>query len=167
MCFTKTDDGQRYYQIFGIFSPPRLIASDADHAALKRLCRTYSLTFAVGTFLLVPLMPFIPAFWAILSAWYYDKARRLSAKTDISRPPFGFQQMLRDRARGESIAAIGAQLGTWSLGTCIGASFLIFKSHDADFVLLGLLLITLSGCLVWAHAVMLVAKIRRVDSRPS
>ncbi len=167
MCFTKTDDGQRYYQIFGILSPPRLIASDADHAALKRLCRTYFLTFAVGTFLLVPLMAFIPAFWAIFTAWYYDKARSLSHKTDLQRPPFRFTETLRDRGTRQSLPSITAGLSLWLLACRLGLCLVVFASHNFDLVLVGGLLATMSATLVWAQGVKLAAKMRTLERRSS
>jgi len=158
MCFTKTDDGQRYYQLFGILSPPRLIASDADHVALKRLCRTYFVTFAVGTLLLVPVMALVPAFWAILTAWYYDKARRFSHKTELQRPPFRLTETLRERAKTQSLASIAAGLSLWLSAGAIGLSLVL--SHDLDLVLVGTLLTALSASLVWAQGVKIASKLR-------
>ena len=166
MCFTTSSQGQRYFQIFGVFSPPRLIETDEDHTALRALCRRYLLVFAIGTALFVFAAGFVPAFWVIITAWYYDKARTLSAKTDLPRPPFRFAERLEQRAQQQSTRAIKSSLATCIASALLALASLAAFSSNEDVVMVSAMALLLASVLSWANLVKLNAK-RRADTLPA
>ncbi len=163
MCFTTSAQGQRYYQIFGVFSPPRLIESDHDYTSLRALCRRYVTVFAIGTALFVFAVIFLPAFWAILTAWYYDKARALSTKTDIPRPPFRFTEKLVHRAQQQSMRSITTSLVYCLLGAAAAVALFAYDPSNIDIAIVASTSLALSAVLSWANIVKLSAKRRALS----
>jgi hypothetical protein len=160
MCFTTSAQGNRYFQIFGVFSPPRLIENDHDHASLRGLCRRYVTFFAVGTTLFVFAVVFLPAFWAILTAWYYDKARSLSTKTDIPRPPFRFTEKLVQRAQQQSFRAIATSLACSLAVAAAALALFAYDPSNIDVAIVSSTSLALAAILSWANIVKLSAKRR-------
>jgi len=164
MCFTTTANGTHYFQIFGVFSPPRLVRSDADLAALRSLCRRYVRVFAIGSAFMVFALGFAPAFWAILTAWYYDKARALSSRTDIPRPPFDLRGRLLASALPQTTSMIAAAALIWAIGCASSVGLIVYGLDNQDIAFVGCLSLILCAVMMTVQAIKLNLKVHNVSA---
>lgn len=162
MCFTTSANGANYFQIFGVFSPPRLVRSEADLTALRALCRRYVRVFAIGSAVMVFALGFAPAFWAILTAWYYDKARALSSRTDLPRPPFDLRGRLLASALPQTISKIATTAVVWALAFASSLGLIVYGLDNQDLVFVSCLSLILCAVMMCLQAFKLRLKIQHV-----
>ena len=124
-CFSVDSTGRRLFHRFGIFCPPYVLPDAEVECRLRRVCSSFYRRLALGTILLLPLLPVLPIYWLAITGVFLRRTSALLRSLPRTQERLTVAQSLRTRANAYDLwllrlgAGASAVVFLWTLYACV------------------------------------------------